>query len=41
MVAGYRTTARDVITGLTTSDATASRDILAYQSTGATKTYQI
>jgi hypothetical protein len=41
MIAGYRTTARDVITSLTANGAAVSGSILAYQTTGAVKTYQV
>jgi serine/threonine protein kinase len=41
MTAGYRTTARDVVTSLTTKGTAVSGTIHAYQTTGALKTYQV
>lgn len=41
MTAGYRTTARDVITSLTAKGTAVSGTIAAYQTTGALRTYQV
>ena len=39
MVAGYRLTARDVVTGLTVRGHTVTARILAYEITGPVQTY--
>jgi hypothetical protein len=40
MISGYRTTARDVVTALHASGPTVTGRFLAYQTTGAVRTYQ-